>query len=326
MFRDDNGYNLPSILGTVMVIVGAFCCIDTLYTWLPGLPVLDVLIYSDIVPDMLILAGGIAALATGSKSYCTRIALAGICIGASFLIRNIFFTDFYEYLSFIVGIIAFIVGVMTLISSASLLCGYTHYATRLLQCTAMMTVIELFPIWASYNRLMPWSVIFSTYYCIPLLIAVYIVIMACLMHESVRIPSATRKADRNLGMIKDVMYSDPETYITPKDAESLKGFVEGRASEELDIPLRCGREERILRIGRTGGGVPKATVVPGTGENLMSGFRFNVCTLVYDGGDILRIYGREGVFVQISVRPAPKKRDIRGSVRLMSKIVPEDDS
>mgnify|MGYP004654594913 CR=1 FL=1 len=326
MFRDENGYDLPSILGAVMVIVGAFCCVDTLCIWLPGLSVLDVLIYSEIIPDMFILAGGIAALATRSESYCTRIALAGMCIGASFLILNIFFTDFYEYLSFIVGIIAFIVGVMILISSASLLCGYTHYATRLLQCTAIMTVIELFPIWASYNMLMPWSDIFSMYYCIPLMIAVYIVMLACLMHESVRIPSATQKADRNLGMIKDVIYSDPETYITPEDAESLKGFVEKHASEELDIPLRCGKEERILRIGRTDGGVPKATVVPGTGENLMSGFRFDVCTLVYDGGDMLRIYGREGVFVQISVRPAPKKRAIKGSVRLMSKIVPEDDS
>lgn len=326
MFRNENGYDLPSILGAVMVIVSAFCCVDTLRIWPLGLSILDMLIYSNIIPDMLILAGGIAALATKSESYCTRIALAGMCIGASFFIRNIFFADFYEYLSFIVGIIAFIVGVMTLVSSASLLCGYTHYATRLLQCTTIMIVIELFPVWVSYDMLIPWSVIFSIYYYIPLLIAVYIVMLVCLMHESVRIPSTTQKADRNLEMIKDVIYSDPETYITPEDAESLKGFVGGHASEELNIPLRRGRAERILRIEHTDGGVPKATVVPGTGEHLMSGFRFDVCTLIYDGGDMLRIYGREGVFVQISVRPAPKKRDVKWSARLMSKIVPEDDS
>ena len=319
-FRNDDGtLDIASLLGLVMAITGAVLLIDTirLCSYYPDIVVMAM--YGGLPQAVLILIGGFCVLAMKSGGYCLRVAIAGVFVGAECLVDNIFFADFYSFVYFVVGIVAFIVGVMAIVSSLSLICGYSHYAVRLFQCVLVMTAIELYPIWYSYDLYVPWIDILTTYYTVPFMIAIYASMLACLRHESVRIPSVTERIDLNMEAIEDVAYSDQETYMTPEDAVSLKTFVDGGKSGRMDIRLHHGNATRLLSVTSVEGSVPKAVVRPEEGI-AVDGFRFDIRMLVYDGGEMLRIYGRTGVFVQISVHPVPPGRDPKSSLPFVSKL------
>lgn len=303
-FRNDDGsIDLASVLGAAMIAIGAVLLTDTVLLWRDVFDIADMLVYSDLPGRVLMIAGGILILSMDDKGYGPRVAVAGIAMGAVVLLDNIFFTDFYEYSSFVVGIVSFMAGVMAIVSSASLLCGYPHHATRLSQCVLVMVLIELYPIWYYYDLYMPWSDILSMCYDCLLMIVVYAMMLACLRHETVRIVPATERADRDTRTIEDAFFTGSDAFMTPEDATSLKRFVDEKRTGELKIRLHRGATDSILSVSSAEGSFPKASLRPDDGTEILNGFVFEIRAMAYDGGEMLRIYGRTGMFVQIRVRP-----------------------
>lgn len=303
-FRNDDGtIDLASVLGAVMIAVGAILLTRTVLIYRDILGIEFLLVYSDLPGRILMIAGGLLILSMRDKGYGPRIAVAGIVLGTAVLLDNIFFTDFYEYSSFIVGIVSFMIGVMAIVSSASLLCGYSHHATRLSQCVLVMVLIELYPIWYYYSLYMPWSDILSMCYDCLLTIVVYAVMLACLRHESVRIMPAAGRIERDTGIIEDAFLSGSDAFMTPEDAMSLKRFVEEKRDGRMDVRLHRGTVDGILSVSSAEGSFPKASVKRDDRTEILNVFVFEIHALAYDGGELLRIYGRTGMFVQIKVRP-----------------------
>lgn len=303
-FRNGDGaIDLASVLGAVMIAVGAVLLARTVLIYRDILGIEFLLVYSDLPGRILMIAGGLLILSMRDKGYGPRIAVAGIVLGTAVLLDNIFFTDFYEYSSFIVGIVSFMIGVMAIVSSASLLCGYPHHATRLSQCVLVMVLIELYPIWYYYSLYVPWSDILSMCYDCLLTIVVYAVMLACLRHESVRIMPATGRIEHDTGIIEDAFLSGSDAFMTPEDAMSLKRFVEEKRDGEMDVRLHRRTVDDILSVSSAGRSFPKASMRRDDGTEIMNGLVFEIRALAYDGGEVLRIYGRTGMFVQIRVRP-----------------------
>ncbi len=303
-FRNDDGtIDLASVLGAVMIAVGAILLARTVLIYRDILGIEFLLVYSDLPGRILMIAGGLLILSMRDKGYGPRIAVAGIVLGTAVLLDNIFFTDFYEYSSFIVGIVSFMIGVMAIVSSASLLCGYSHHATRLSQCVLVMVLIELYPIWYYYSLYVPWSDILSMCYDCLLTIVVYAVMLACLRHESVRIMPATGRIERDTGIIEDAFLSGSDAFMTPEDAMSLKRFVEEKRDGRMDVRLHRGTVDGILSVSSAEWPFPKASVKRDDGTEILNGFVFEIRALAYDEGEMIRIYGRTGMFMQIRVRP-----------------------
>lgn len=328
ILSDQNGcLNPASVLGIMMISVGIIEILIDIQQLYPYINIAMMLIYGNMSADILIVIGGIAVLSLRNRDYCIRIAVAGVTIGLSFMIRNIFFTNFYgEYASFIVGIVSFLSGVMATVAAISLLCGYSHYATRLSQCLVIMAVVELFTLWQYYQYLTPWST--NLYLNLDSLFyeTVYIMMLICLHHESVRVPPVTEKVDTNMGVMADLIHSDQETYITPEDAIKLKLFIEEHTDGCLELTLHNGKDTHNMHIIRRDGRPAHMTVTSESGSNLMNGLRIdlNTATEVHNG--VLRVYGNNGVFIQMAVHPMPPKKNLKDTIPILSRIIPSDDS
>ena len=317
--KEDGSPDLVKVLGAFMVITAAYILIDSLRTYVGFIELLlNSYVLSTFISPVLTLLFGIAILIPNERTVRTNGSLAGIALGASFMFRNIRFMEYYGAdVSFIISFISFLIGICAIVASTALLFGYSHYSDRIWQTMGVMAAIELYPfydIYASYLNVLDFVPFFFGNI---LFIACYAVLILVMFDRSVRIIPVNKRIDRDLGTVKDIIYSGDGTYMVPEDGDSLVRFAEGDGEDGLDIVLHDRRETRILKIRRLAGSVyPIAMVVPTNGRSFMEGFRFDVvaCCPIEDGGKI-RIYGRDGVFVDILVHGIPEEPRIAGKIR-----------
>ena len=317
--KEDGSPDLVKVLGAFMVITAAYILIDSLRTYVGFIGLLmDSYVLSTFISPVLTLLFGIVLLIPNERSVRTNGSLAGIALGASFMFRNIRFMEYYGAdVSFIISFISFIIGICAIVASTALMFGYSHYSDRIWQTVGIMAVIELYPfydIYASYLNILDFVPFFFGNI---LFIACYAVLILLMFDKSVRIIPVNKRIDRDLGTVKDIIYSGDGTYMVPEDGDSLVRFAEGDGEDGLDIVLHDRRETRILKIRRLPGSeYPIALVVPTNGRSFMEGFRFDVvaCCPMEDGNKI-RIYGRDGLFVDILVHGIPEEPRIAGKIR-----------
>ena len=321
--KEDGSPDLVKVLGAFMVITAAYILIDSLRTYVGFIELLlNSYVLSTFISPVLTLLFGIAILIPNERTVRTNGSLAGIALGASFMFRNIRFMEYYGAdVSFIISFISFLIGICAIVASTALLFGYSHYSDRIWQTMGVMAAIELYPfydIYASYLNVLDFVPFFFGNI---LFIACYAVLILLMFDKSVRIIPVNKRIDRDLGTVKDIIYSGDGTYMVPEDGDSLVRFAEGDGVDGLDIVLHDRRETRILKIRRLAGSVyPIAMVVPTNGRSFMEGFRFDVvaCCPMEDG-DKIRIYGRDGLFVDILVHGIPEEPRIAGKIRRKKK-------
>lgn len=314
IFRNQDGkLDLISVLGIATIVSGLifmYPLIEAVYT-MPE--IIDYLIMSIVSYAAFILAG-VVALASGKHECGTRISIVCILLGISLVISNKDIAEYYEYTSFVVTILSFLVGIVVITSSFGLLCGYTHYSNKLFWSMGIMALMSAYPLWYMYDLLMPISDVLRFGYMYIPRIACYAIAMMAVHQESIRIPPTTEKIDRNLGIIKDMLYSDGETYITPEDAARLRDFMGSSEDGHAEAVLRSQKETRILAITREKGRT-FVEIVPESGRLIMNTFRFYVDSMTDVDDCMIRIYGGPGIFIQIVVHPMPPKKDLKRRFR-----------
>ncbi len=321
--REDGSPDIVKVLGAFMVITAVYILVDSLRTYVGFIGLLmDSYVLSTFISPVLTLLFGIILLIPNERSVRTNGSLAGIALGASFMFRNIRFMEYYGAdVSFIISFISFIIGICAIVASTALMFGYSHYSDRIWQTVGIMAVIELYPFYDIYASYLDMLDFVPFFFGNILFIACYAMLILLMFDRSVRIVPVNKRIDRDLGTVKDIIYSGDGTYMVPEDGDSLVRFADGNGEDELDITLHDRRETRILRIRRLPGSeYPVALVVPTNGRSFMEGFRFDVvaCCPMEDG-DKIRIYGRDGVFVDILVHGIPEEPRIAGKIRRKKK-------
>ncbi len=317
--REDGSPDIVKVLGAFMVITAVYILVDSLRTYVGFIGLLmDSYVLSTFISPVLTLLFGIVLLIPNERSVRTNGSLAGIALGASFMFRNIRFMEYYGAdVSFIISFISFIIGICAIVASTALMFGYSHYSDRIWQTMGVMAAIELYPfydIYASYLNILDFVPFFFGNI---LFIACYAVLILLMFDRSVRIIPVNKRIDRDLGTVKDIIYSGDGTYMVPEDGDSLMRFAEGCGGDGLEIVLHDRRETRILKLRRSPGAeYPVAMVVPTNGRSFMEGFRFDVAACCPSAErDRIRIYGRDGLFVDILVHEIPEEPRIAGKIR-----------
>ncbi len=321
--REDGSPDIVKVLGAFMVITAVYILVDSLRTYVGFIELLlNSYVLSTFISPVLTLLFGIVLLIPNERSVRTNGSLAGIALGASFMFRNIRFMEYYGAdVSFIISFISFIIGICAIVASTALMFGYSHYSDRIWQTVGIMAVIELYPFYDIYASYLDMLDFVPFFFGNILFIACYAVLILLMFDRSVRIIPVNKRIDRDLGTVKDIIYSGDGTYMVPEDRDTLFHFADGDGEDELDIILHDSRETRILKIRRLPGSeYPIALVVPTNGRSFMEGFRFDVvaCCPMEDG-DKIRIYGRDGVFVDILVHGIPEEPRIAGKIRRKKK-------
>lgn len=322
--REDGSPDLVKVLGAFMVITAMYILIDSLRTYLGFFQLLmSPYVLSTLISPVITLLFGIAILVPNDRTVRTNGSLAGIALGASFMSRNIGFMEYYGAdVSFIISYTSFLIGIFAIVSSTALLFGYSHYSDRIWQTMGIMSVIELYPFYDIYASYLPLLDYIPYFFSNILFIACYGMLILLMFDKSLRIIPVNKRIDGDLGTVKDIIYSGDGTYMVPDDADSLVRFAGGDGGERLEIVLHDRRETRMLNVRRVQGSEnPIAMVVPTNGRSFMKGFRFDVVACCPSAeNDRIRIYGRDGLFVDILVHEIPEEPRIAGRIRRKKKV------
>lgn len=320
MFKKEDGSpDIARVLGAFMVITAVYILIDSLRTYVGFIDLLlNSYVLSTFISPVVTLLFGIAILLPNERTVRTNGSMAGIALGASFMFRNIRFMEYYGAdVSFIISFISFLIGVCAIVASTALLFGYSHYSDRIWQTMGVMAAIELYPFYDIYASYLPMLDFIPYFFSNILFIACYAMLILLMFDRSVRIIPVNKRIDRDLGTVKDIIYSGDGTYMVPEDGDSLVYFAEGNGGDCLDIVLHDRRETRLLKLRRIQGSeYPIAMVVPANGRSFMEGLRFDVVACCPSSDlDSVRIYGRDGLFVDILVHEIPEEPRIAGKIR-----------
>lgn len=308
--NDKEKINMGNILGISLILAG----IMEILLQMPYIDFWDLMtnpyFRTSVLTYYSFIAGGIAVLLTHSWKHASRVSFAGIVMGTMFILSNMYFLDMYTEDMFVIGQISFYLGIVTIIVSLGLLFGYSHYSLKLLECIAIMTAIEVYPIyscWRIDRTLSSLIDLYPAYIDFIPIILLCIVFMACLYSEVIKITPPTKRVDKDLRTVSDIIQSTEDTYITPHDLQTLLEYCdqEYRYERSLIITLRVENSRHVRRlivryIGESQ--EPVAYVSSANGKNFIQSFRFNIMhTSVSENGDMVRIYGKYGVFVDIVV-------------------------
>lgn len=205
MFRKEDGtIDMAAVLGTVMIACALYILGYTAYI---ASPMYELLLtqwsFGDMSSVFLLMFCGIAVLAAKGMEYSSRVAIASLAIGLTFMLRNIEFTEFYgEYISFVVSVVSFILGIVAVTASMALLFKYRFYSSRVLMAVAVMILVECVPVYMYYHSMYSWNLIF--YICGASFgyIAVDAMLVIALRAEDIRVPSAYEKIERSMEPVR----------------------------------------------------------------------------------------------------------------------------
>ena len=309
-FRNEDGTaNLGNILGIAMIVTGV---IELLIQciWFDFSDFM-----SDDLPDLIsyasFIVGGSLILATRPWKHATRMSFAGIIMGLALLISNVTFFNVETDRWFLISMISFFLGIVMIFFSIGLMFGYSLYSVKVTVCAAIMSGIEAYPIYDTWRMEYTMEHLISAYgtylnripitgLCVVFLIGMY--------REVIKVVPPTKRIDRDLRAVSDILYSRDDSYITPYDLQTILDYCDDelRCDRSLCIPLRTENTEywRRLIVRYIGNNQePVAYVAPSNGKSFIQGFRFNLMhVVVSENRDKIRIYGKHGVFVEIMVK------------------------
>lgn len=310
IFRnEDDTVNLGNVLGIAMIVTGIVeLLIQALMLDFSDLISGDLF---DLISYITFMIGGLLILATRPWKHVTRMSFAGIIMGLALLVSNITFFSVETDRWFLIGMISFFLGIVMIIFSIGLLFGYSLYSVKVTLCAGIMSCIEVYPIYSAWKVEYTISYVISAYdtylnripvtgLCVVFLIGMY--------REVIKVVPPTKRIDRDLRTVSDIIYSRDDSYITPCDLQTIIDYCDGelRFERSLCIPLRTENTEhwRRLIIRYIGNSQePVAYVAPSNGKSFIQGFRFNIIHVtVSENRDKVRIYGKHGVFVDIMVK------------------------
>lgn len=319
LIRNDNGtFNLGNILALAMVVTGIIeFLVQGIFFSISDLETID---FTDFISYLSFIAGGLFVFATYNWKHATRMSFAGMIIGLALIVSNISFFNVETEQWFLIGLISFCLGIVMIFCSIGLLFGYSLYSVKLTICAGIMAGIEAYPIYATWRMEYTWSFFLSSYELyldrIPVT-GLCIVFLVGMYREVIKVVPPTKRVDRDLRTVSDIIYSRDDSYITPEDLQIIIDYCdeELRYERSLCIPLRTENDEHWRRlIIRYIGSSPEpvAYVAPSGGKSHIQGFRFNLMHIVVsETGDKVRIYGKHGIFVEIMVKEYERMKNIK---------------
>ncbi|MDO5852696.1 MAG: substrate-binding domain-containing protein [Thermoplasmata archaeon] len=317
-----------SVFGLTLTLAAAFCLIlplgMILYYWgefsalvadigKSMLYIFELMFLNvEVVSYSVMIVGGILIYFSNRLPYSTRVSLCGLILGISFLIRNIDFYDpqMYSGWNFVIAILSVIAGGAAIIASFATMFGYNHYSFRLVELAAVMVFIDFWPLYNVYR----YDGVLYDYLMyvdrIPLM-ASYVIFMVVMMDKSIRVQSANRRTSDNIDTIGDMTHVAWDAYITPADLILIRAALEDRS--DITVEIRGESHPKSLSIINVPGHDHMVGMVtPRRGGSFMDGFRFDVVHVhVSDSNGMLRIYGNDGVFVELVVKDLPPNKTVR---------------
>lgn len=311
--NDSGDPDLMLLLGVLMIVAGACNAIDLIITYYPDFYLIeDMSMVLQLSSDAVLIAGGVFVLSSERYRYWTRASIAGLFFGVQFMLMNLR-AGYLESdnLEFAVSIVAIVVGAASLVASISMVFGYKHYATRLFQAMLVMVLVSILPFYECYHYEIPMDTAFMLNYPQFAFIASYAIMLVVLHHESVRVVTVNERVDSSLGVINGMMYSDTGAFIIPEDMERIERFIASPSEDSIHVPIQDGGSDSEIVMKQSSDGRILGFVVPVTGRSFSDGFRFEACSLVHADESLVRIYGKDGAFVQLLVHPIPPRRTLR---------------
>lgn len=260
------------------------------------------------------------------------IYMCGMALGIASILQNIFFMSYDDSVyTFYLAFLTILLGIAEMAFSVAYLFQYRRYVVKLcvvVGCQMAMVIIPMFFDW--YSNTTVWDIILRYSNLFPILF-VNVVFAWILTRKGIWVPFPTKRIENNLIALEPVLHSDRDVYMTPENLELLLDRDNwpvcnlGPVERELQVDLAGGDSDVKLMVQLLKGDpVPHAKVIPCGGGQFMQGQQFDmVQSIVSEARDNIRIYGNEGVFINIQVRSTPVKR--KGLLPHHSEDAPEEE-
>lgn len=295
-----------SVVGAFMALTGIATLLRLYFNGAFDWELIEYYKYNFIPAILFIVIGAVIALAKGSSPQA-RIGLATLLICASTILRCIWIKDALdpEYNntmdpSIIVSYIGLIVGASGCIASFGYIFGYRHRASRLMIVMAIFIPIDIYPVYVIYDAWIPLMDYAIYLFDVAFLVALYVLVIIVLFDREFSDPLVSTNIGNDMRAINTVLHSNPGAYILPCDLETLKDSIANSTESQIDI---LG-EENVLSFNGS-----KVIITPKAGAGFSTGLCFKLSYLA-DHGDSIRLYGSDGLFVQLQVHEIPERKDI----------------
>lgn len=245
------------------------------------------------------------------------IFLCGTALGFSTILQNLLFLDYAYDIDVILAFLTLLLGIAEIGFSVAYLFEYRRYVVKI--CVAagvqmLMIIIPFFIDW--YNRI-TWAEMFLEYSSILPIMFVNAVFIWILTRRGIWVPFPTKRIEYNLEALEPVLHSDKNMYITPDslnmllDKSSWAVFDVGPVEKELRLNLLGGDNGvRVLFQQMRGDPILHGRIIPYNRGQFMQGHHFDVVQMIVSPErDNLRIYGNDGVFINILVREPPVEKE-----------------
>lgn len=319
--------SISRILGISMLFAGLF------YVFYSGLEKTQDLENILILASYIFLAAA-GAVITFNKELSLNdcVSTAGFVIGVIFMLQYGLVMNAVSDFQFAISLIAIVVGAAMVFASVAYYFGYHYNAFRMTILMVVIVATDLVPAFVDWYEYIPLlDIIRDNSPLIPIYI-VYGVFMYTLSRKEIRYRPVSSRISSNLDTIENMFHNDSGASISPAD---LKTMVDGDYRSwphRTDGIIECETVMTIRNSGRTldlvlqkwvDDPVLHALIVPEYGGQYIQGFRIDLChVVVREDGASARIYGRDGMFIDILVSdpPEPKSRVQRIVMELESRM------
>ena len=235
----------------------------------------------------------------------------------------------FAKLTFILGVIGIIAGLLTLMFSIPLYCGNRYDTKRILIMLGAYLVAYLLPttiLVAFFGRnFFKILEIFALHFLFFIPVVLYIVMI---YRTDVGYKGVSSRYNSNIKSLTDSLYSDQNTYVWRSDVikiankdEIFEQKNDGHIVSEATLPLIIGGKDAHLVIQNWDNGCKYGMIMRHEEGTLIQTLRFEVSELVTEDGvetsDSFIIYGKDGFFVKILIRDEEVKPSVTGLRKLL---------
>lgn len=249
------------------------------------------------------------------------IYLCGMALGVAAILQNSFFMNDDDFgFIFFIGFLSVLLGIAEMAFSVAYLFGYRRYVVKLCLVPACQMLMIIIPIFFDWYATTPWNTILTNYYTTLPIMFVNVVFMWILTRKGIWVPFPIKRIEYNLEALEPVLHSDKGMYMVPDSLELLLdrerwsscdiGPVEKETTIELvgdDRPVKM--MVQLLKDDP----VPHGRIIPCDGGQFAQGLYFDMIQMIVsEVRDSIRIYGTDGMFINIQVKEPPvEKKGLR---------------
>ncbi len=306
------GIPVVLILGSALVLSDAYYIVlETIQS--------TVLLESALVVTSytLLLLVGLWLVLHREMSIHKCIYLCGMALGIASILQNLMSVGAEnDEADVLLGFLSILLGIAEMAFSIAYLFGYRRYVVKICAAVLVQIGMILLPIFVAWYVATTWEEIAIDYsMCFPLLF-VNVVFAWILTRKGIWFPFPTKRIENNLIALEPILHSDKDRYLTPSSLELLLDCDRwtvcsgGPVEKEVMVEL-LGDEHgvRVLIQKLVGDPVPHGRVIPFSQGQFMQAHHFDVVQMVVsEARDNLRIYGNDGVFINIQVREPPEEK------------------